>query len=189
MMALEQTLQYRMRQSTEAFSRLVVPHLQTLLPPGQWQIVEGVTAWAMAQTLDMLGGIDAWYYRNNEGIWGVASRVQQGTDNYRTTTLRARKRNGHRTELERLVWAVEHDALHPQWVIHAYATPGYGALLGVGVVPTRPLLQAVAAGIGYERTNREDGTVFRVLPWDALQRFGCAVAEWSRRDSQTSLLL
>ena len=87
---------------------------------GDFEVVEGVTKYKMAQTLDQLAGIDLWYFNTNVGVRGVANRIQFQNKCWRTFTVRKSRASGAKTEYEKRKHAIEKDWLYPILTLQGY---------------------------------------------------------------------
>ena len=79
---------------------------------GELKVVEGITIPEMAKLLDTLAGIDVWYINRLNGMRGIASRIQTGV-NYKTFTVRNKRKSGAKTEYEKRKIAIEKGYLYP----------------------------------------------------------------------------
>jgi len=73
---MRQAVQEDLNESSKIFKRTVWPEIQSWFDNGQLIPVESVTASKMADKLDVYAGIDAWHFKKEKGIRGIASRVQ-----------------------------------------------------------------------------------------------------------------
>lgn len=94
---------------------LIKPHLQDMMG-GKIVSVEGTGE--LAQVLDIRCGID-YLLINNEGVRGIASRIQHGHC-WRTFTVRASKASGATTEYEKRSVALLHNYMYPYWTMQTY---------------------------------------------------------------------
>lgn len=170
-----------LNRSASDFDRLIRPIASSMLN-GHFEIVESVTATPMAKALDTQAGIDLWFVHTTSGIRGIANRVQRGTRNWRTFTIRKERETGAKTEYEKRVKAIEHEWLYPILTLQGYVTPNGESLLGFAVARTRDILSAIADGMAETQKTREACNIglatFYVVHWDDLRRAGRPIIEY-----------
>ena len=174
------------------FMREVVPAISHIIGGGVVEPVECSTSSGMMRNLDMLAGIDAWQVITDEGMRGLASRVQWGDRCWDTFTIREHRPSGAVTELEKRQRGRDmacRGYVHPHLTVHAYLTKprGEGHLIGVGVARTDDLLDYVElyleatsgqvpsrpdwSGV-WRQVNHDDGVTFLCIPWRGLEECG-----------------
>jgi len=132
----------------------------------------------MAMLLDQYSSIDAWYIKKDEGVRGLASRVQYDyTCN--TFTIRRSRESGARTEFDKLTYAIENQWLHPYWFCHAYIYPvkPQKKVYSVALCKTLDLIKHIQKGQEghdyYIRSVDKYGAAdFYVVPWVKLEEKG-----------------
>lgn len=68
--------------------------------------------------MDKLSGIDL-IREDNHGLQGVAARVQFGS-NFKTFTIRSKRKSGVKTELEKRFEQIKHGYFYPAFTLQAY---------------------------------------------------------------------
>lgn len=176
------------------FQRVVWPRIQGWCGGGELMPVEAVAAEGFTKQLDVLAGIDAWQIHTENGIRGIASRVQWDDARpdfpYCTFTIRKLRFNGSDTEYKKRVRALN-DAggwLYPYLTSHAYVRMPRrsGALAAVAIAKTRDIVEMI--GIGNCETNQTSNASFWVVSWDAMRRCGFDVKVWPREPEQQRLV-
>lgn len=156
--------------STQIFQESVYPEIQHFFGDGELIPVEAVTDNEMADTLDKHAGIDFWFVEAGKGMFGIASRVQDGGTDWGTFTVRRRRFSGADTEFEKRQRQLDNDYLTPRFTCQAY-TDGYD-FINAAVVRTRDLIDFIAGGArGNEYIVRETHNAdFFVVDWADLNR-------------------
>ncbi|MEN6487655.1 MAG: ParB N-terminal domain-containing protein [Smithella sp.] len=140
---------------------------------GDLKVVEGITIEQMAKLLDQLAGIDVWYINKLNGIRGIASRIQTGS-NYKTFTIRKTRDTGARTEYEKRKIAIEKGYLYPYLTVQAYVAEN-GKLLSFAVAKTEDIIDAIDHGLySIRRTGQKQigQAEFYVVNWDDMKKAG-----------------
>lgn len=169
-----------LEKSAKAFDRLVKPHAMRLLR-GEFEIVESVTQSRVAQLLDVLAGIDLWFFDTERGVMGVANRVQWGDKSWRTFTIRKSRDSGARTEFEKRCEAIQGGWLYPQLTLQAYVTRDRQRLLSFAIAYTRDIIALLERGEGEVRKTgsaQHGQAEFYVLGWDTLREHNCKLLEY-----------
>ena len=110
---------------------------------GDIQPVEGTTNNKIAEKLDQLAGTDLFCIRE-DGLTGIASRIQTTTKNWHTFTVRKARQSGAPTEYQKRKHAIENDLFFPKFTYQAYVTKDTGGkLIALGVVQTRDLINYI----------------------------------------------
>ena len=156
--------------STTAFQTHVWPMVNKAIGGGSIIPVEGVNT-TMTNKLDMVSGIDFWQVLgNNEGVRGIASRVQPSGRAWNTFTIRRHLKSGHETEFHKRIRAIfmpEKGLLFPTITIQAYMGVGYSLpVLSIGIIRTKDLYLSLL--LNYERWEVKPvagGNSMMVLPW------------------------
>jgi hypothetical protein len=162
--------------SSKAFGDYVWPIIKNVLGGGRIIPVEGMATNDMAQTLDRLSGIDAWQVvGNEEGIRGIASRVQPSGKCWGTFTIRRSIVSGNETEYHKRIRAIfypDKGLLFPTITIQAYVNKDYQQpVYGVGVIKTKDLFLAALLHEWQTKTV-QGGNSMIILPWDKLAKLG-----------------
>ena len=140
---------------------------------GDFEVVEGVTKYAMAKTLDQLAGIDLWYFNNRLGIRGVGNRIQFGDKNWRTFTIRKSRESGAKTEYEKRSKAITNEWLYPILTIQGYFDDKINKALGFAIAKTKDILWMIDNGYYYEQStgSKQIGqATFYVVDWDSMKQ-------------------
>lgn len=157
------TVLQAIQRSATQFREAVWPTVGPLLGGGQLIPVESVTDSGMANTLDMLAGVDLWHVHQNQ-IFPIASRVQYGPRAWNTFTIRYSRPNGSPTEYHKRLESIKSGSLYPQKTIQAYVHNGQ--LLAAAAVDTRHLMEQAGRYIHQVRVNPVDGAKFIYVNWD-----------------------
>ncbi len=139
---------------------------------GDFEVVEGVTKYEMAKTLDQLAGIDLWYFNPKYGIRGVASRIQFGNKNWRTFTVRKNRESQVSTEYEKRSQAIKKEWLYPILTIQGYFNEQNNTVLGFAIAKTTDILWMIDNGYYYLRKTgiEQIGQAeFYVVKWDEMK--------------------
>lgn len=158
-----------MTKSSEIFKDSVYPRISSLIGGGDLIPVEAVTESEMAETLDRLSGIDFWYVDHDEGMFGIASRVQPGGTNWETFTVRRRRFSGAETEFEKRKRQIDNGFLYPKWTCQAY-TDSF-TFIDAAVVRTEDLIQFIdegARGRDYIINSTHNADFF-VVDWSDIE--------------------
>lgn len=142
---------------------------------GDFEVVEGVTKYKMAQTLDQLAGVDLWYFNTTLGVRGVANRIQFGDKNWKTFTIRKSRESGVKTEYEKRKKAIENDWLYPIMAIQGYFNNKTNEALGFAVAKTKDIIWMIDNGFCYEQETGKDQigkAKFFVVKWDHMKQQG-----------------
>lgn len=150
----------------EYFKSLVLTRLS-----GDFEIVEGVTKYKMAKTLDCLAGIDLWHF-NSWGVRGLANRIQFGDTNWRTFTIRKSRESGAKTEYEKRRYAIDNELLYPVLTLQGYFNEKQNRVIGFAIAKTRDILEMIdnekclVRSTGQSQIGKAD---FYVVPWDYMR--------------------
>lgn len=171
-----------MQKSSYALHRLVIPALMNNCPEfgrTKFEAIENPrNADGLRKRLDVLAGIDGYQYWSL-GMRGIAARVQQ-EPNFRTFSIREKRPEGTKTELERRLYTLKNKdkgCLSSYWTLQAYTTEGYNDLLSVGLAKTEELYRYIeryeASGKRFPRRRaRNGGEQFLYVDWDLYKRSG-----------------
>ena len=121
----------------------VTPHLLSHLP-GKIHVLEG-DPHPLCRLLDITGGIDYLHESPHGLLRGIASRVQSGSRNWATFTIRKERSSGARTEYEKRCAAIAANALYPFFTVQSYFDT-QGQLLGYAIVRTDQLFKVIQQG-------------------------------------------
>jgi hypothetical protein len=141
--------------SRTAFIGLVWPVVERWLGPGVQLVIGEGSGEAVAESLDMMNGID-FFFKQGRKMGGIASRVQFDRS-YPTFTIRSRRQfTGALTELEkRLEQYADPDALLPAWTVQGYVSARKdGYVVECYMIKTRDLYWA-AEHYGHKMEERE----------------------------------
>lgn len=145
---------------------------------GDFEVVEGVTKYEMARTLDQLAGIDLWHFKPKQGIRGVANRIQFGPKNWRTFTIRKSRASGAKTEYEKRKYAIDNEWLYPILAIQGYFDEEKNIAIGFAVAKTVDILWMIDNDRCYTNNtgkNQVGQAEFYVVNWDDMKREGKAI--------------
>jgi len=140
---------------------------------GDLKVVEGITIEEMAKLLDTLAGIDVWYINKLNGMRGIASRIQTGP-NYRTFTIRNKRRSGAKTEYEKRKIAIEKGYLYPYLTVQAYVSDN-DRLLSFAIAKTEDIIDAIDNGLCYKNHTGSEQigqAEFYVVKWTVMKNSG-----------------
>ncbi len=148
--------------SCDTFKELIEPELAKILG-GQIICIEGVSD-PMYKQMDLLAGLDALHI-SDEGIRGIASRIQYGAKDWSTFTIRMSRENGTATEFDKRQWSIDNDYIYPYYTVQAYVHGN--KLISLAIARTADIIKMVNDGYGVERTVKEDGydATFRAVKW------------------------
>lgn len=165
------------------FERVVWPVIADACGDGELVSVEGAPDDMIANSLDMLAGIDAWQLQAENGrMRGIASRVQWCAKSWDTFTLRLTRSSGARTEVSKRIEALRSAG---QWLLPSLTTQAYitlprrsGELIRAAVCDTRDLYDYVDVKQRedpewekrHTRMNPADGNLFLWVHWVDYQR-------------------
>jgi hypothetical protein len=174
----------RLWDSAFDFRRAVIPVLANWLPDGYFVGVEDAPDHPAVRVVDKVAGIDGWYVSAGATrLQGIASRVQYGTEPYDSFTIRAKRRSGAPTELEKKLDALQRQDQHfavPHYTVQAWVERRRtGRALHVLLVRTQDLFEFVVAHPDRveRRRNPADGTEFIVVWADDLRDAGVDVKQ------------
>jgi len=137
---------------------------------GEFEVVEGVTQYKMAKTLDMLAGIDLWHFNTKHGIRGVANRIQYGKC-WETFTIRKSRDSGVKTEYEKRKFAIENEFLYPVLTLQGYLSYD-NVLIAFAIAKTKDIIAMIDNGFctvkktGEEQKGQAD---FYIIQWADLK--------------------
>ena len=168
--------------SAKAFLQVVSPKMLELgWIRGKVVPVESVTRQDITKDLDTLAGIDAWSVENNIGIIGIASRIQWGTKNWGTFTVRYSRDSGASTEYEKRLMAFQSEGkyLYPHYSCQAYIKERpCGQLLAVALAPTKDIWDMIDKGYAYKDQVKSNGAEFFVVRWDSMIKHDYLIQSW-----------
>lgn len=118
--------------------------------------------------LDQTSGID--YIReNNEGLQGIAARVQWGNA-YNTFTIRKTRHTGSKTEYEKRLYQIKHGYFYPYFTLQAYFDDRKdNNLLSLGIIKTLDLYYFIETNSDKVHTNNSDNE-FIFVYWHDLDK-------------------
>lgn len=190
---MNQRIATQMSHSAQCFQEIVWPKFQPHFrnSKAKFYSSEAVTNSEFSKQLDMISGIDAWLIeckeQGYEYIRGLASRIQWGTTNWRTFTIRKTVRSGYPTEYQkRLKELLIPGAITPHYCAHAYLTKD-DKLLGGCIALMQDVIRCVEKEIGWSKSNPQDGTIFWIVPWDELKTRRCPMIEIKEDTAQIQL--
>jgi hypothetical protein len=187
--------------SSNDFLRVVWPTLSRRFGGGEIYPVESVTEKGFAKQLDVLAGIDVWHVVRNEGMRGIASRVQWTDSPFDTFSVRYALASGQPTEFQKRLHALRNQArgfLLPEFTVQAYVAPpkGEGALLSAAVMKTSSLIYLFnnimedmvdaqkEVDWGFRQPWGGDET-FVWLRWDYIQGRGYPISIYRNAENQS----
>jgi hypothetical protein len=150
---------------------------------GDFEVVEGVTKYKMAKTLDTLAGIDLWHFNTKYGVRGVANRIQYDR-NYQTFTIRKSRESGVKTEYQKRKYAIERDYLYPVLTFQGYLNRGTGKVLDWAIVRTKDIITMIDKGQCEEnQTGQEQKghAQFYIVRWQDIKKAGYPIYIYSER--------
>lgn len=167
---MSKTWEDDLERSTKVFKQSVYPEIRHLLGEGRIIPVEAVTDNEMADKLDKHAGIDFWFIQTDTGMFGIASRVQDGGTDWSTFTVRRRRFSGADTEFKKRKRQLKNDYLTPRYTCQAY-TDGHD-FINAGLVKTRDLIRYIDEGSrGDEYIVRKTSNAdFFVVEWSDIGR-------------------
>jgi len=118
--------------------------------------------------LDKNAGIDL-IGKKNDNLISMACRIQWSI-NYRTFTIRYKRKSGAKTEYEKRIEAIKKDYIYPGWTLQAYIDGKFDIynkltngnslkILGCALVKTKPLYEYIENNINnihYNTANYEN---------------------------------
>lgn len=173
---MSETWREDLSRSAEQFVHTIWPDIQD-----EWfgsasvAPVEAVSEEEFAEELDQLAGIDYWVVQSDEGMRGIASRVQSGEyGDMSTFTVRYQRKSGVETEYQKRKQAIQEEYLYPYWTIQGYVQRGQTD--NVALVRTDDLIRYInrgEEGTHYgENGTRTNGTArFYYVHWKDLNEF------------------
>lgn len=190
-----------LKKSTKAFCNTVWPELLQMLGDDcRLEHVEAITnESSLANELDIHGGIDFCItckpYNQPRAAYGFATRVQFGSQNWETFTIRHERGSGALTEWEKrkLAYTSKCQAcMCPGMTVQAYVDnydeeSGIGDLIGMAVIVTADLIREAMEfepfttdkrNGAYLRTNPADSVTFVAVSWDYLKKQNAHMKIW-----------
>ena len=119
----------------------------------------------------MVAGIDTWQFNNREKwIRGLACRVQWGTTDWQSFTIRKSRISGTKTEYEKRLDALTNGRgfLFPPLTVQAYLKQRrMGPVMSIGIAKTVNIMRWIHCHRDEVKvqTNPIDGTEFYVVFW------------------------
>lgn len=179
------SLDARITASSRALESQIWPIATRWFPKATRLIrTEVVKGERMCADFDMKAHVNG-YASNGRGLITIASRVQWVEKSFNSHTIRYARRTGQNYEWQTLCLAIDRGGVYPEWMIHGYVHKASGNPLAVGMARTRDLI-AFLRQVGEHyfeerhmlRENPEDGTLFIVAYWDAMERAGVDLQHW-----------
>ena len=139
---------------------------------GDFEIVEGVTKYKMAEVLDQLAGIDLWFFNTEKGVRGVANRIQFQKC-WATFTIRKSRESGIKTEYEKRKYAIQNDWLYPILTLQGYIEKDVP--LCFAVAKTEDIIWMIDNGHCFVKktgTEQIGQAEFYVVKWSDMERLG-----------------
>lgn len=161
--------------SIRAFQKFVAPALmrfgaRKILPTEYHQ--DG-----LARTLDLIAGVDGLIVDRDNLVFGYASRVQFGSKNYKSFTIRRSRPSGEPTELDKLI-ANAGMAIQPYYHIQAFVDETeQRAVVGIG--ETWQTVEFIGRHPEKWRTT-STGETFYIVPWSEVDDVRVFVVEDGR---------
>jgi len=165
--------------SSGCFVNVVWPVIKTSLGGGRVYPVEGNALNEMQMTLDRVSGIDAWHVmENDEGVRGIASRIQPDDGRHRwpynSFTIRKSIVSGSDTEYQKRMKAItqpERGYLFPPVTVQAYVRTYDGPVVSVAIMTTSDLYKSVKDH-KWPVVPGADGNKFLAVWWEAIKDLG-----------------
>lgn len=160
--------------SAYAFKTLVWPIVRDWIGGGKLVQMESVTDSKFANLLDMNAGIDAWQVHQN-GMRGIASRIQVADRPFNTFTIRESRDSGVMTDYDKRRIAIESKGifLYPNIMVQAYLESWCGPVISVGMAETIDIIDYI---------QKQDPPIlptsnakFYVCSWDKMEKLGYRV--------------
>jgi len=163
---MENNVKQDMTDSATALELLIWPSVLPWVGGGELLQMESVNDSKFASILDMKAGIDGWQI-HNDGMRGIASRIQRGDKAWNTFTIRMSRDSGVATEYEKRTVAIETGKyIYPYLTIQAYVKTWQGPVLSVGMAKTADIMEFIKRGLN--TTKRTTNAVFAVCPWEIM---------------------
>ena len=168
------------------FLRVVEPKLIEMgFIDGEIISIESTTQEHLAKQMDMTSGIDAWVIKTDEGITGLASRIQWINSSlpFNTFTIRQSRYTGAKTEYEKRLYAINSDGefIYPHLTCQAYITRRQdGDLISLAIAKTVDIFRMIADGHCWLRSNPEDNNEFMCVSWKGMSNKGYSIKIWGR---------
>jgi len=117
--------------------------------------------------IDRLSGID--YIRENDnGLQGIAARVQWGSD-YASFTIRSLRKTGGKTELEKRLYQIENGYFYPAFTLQAYFDNRIdNKLLSIEIIETKHLYNLYLNNLDLFDDNKSDND-FKYIKWSKIK--------------------
>lgn len=144
---------------------------------GDFEVVEGVTKYKMAETLDQLAGIDLWYFSTNRGVRGVANRIQFQSKCWGTFTIRKSRASGARTEYDKRKFAIENDWLYPVLTMQGYINLQNKPLC-FAIAKTEDIIWMIdndLCSVNRTGKHQKGEAEFYVVRWDEMKKQGLSI--------------
>lgn len=155
----------RQRITSRVMEELVWPAFRQHFPLAQIVDLQSEAS-SFAHHLDTNSGIDALITINRSNLL-LAHRVEDSGRCYSNFTIRSHTIAGQECEWFTLERALRTGATMPRVHIHAYVTPDHSQLVAAAMCETRTLVEISQRVGANTKTNPEDGTTFRRVPWSA----------------------
>lgn len=159
------SFEYQLNKSTSAFMEHLSPIIIDRFGGGEIYPIEGTATKEIADKIDALSGIDHWYFKADEGVFGLASRVQFTDYNWRTFTIRKSKASGYATEFLKRCHQIDNGYLYPTYTCQGYIKDD--KIIGFAIARTVDIIDFIKTHQDkvWEQKNPEDGTVFYCVSW------------------------
>jgi len=173
--------------SSKAFIKLVEPLLKNRIG-GEFEVVEGVTVKRLAQILDVFAGIDIWHFDKENGVRGIASRIQFNQyKRWDSFTIRKERVSTTRTEFEKLNYAMNNDYAYPNLFLQAYIEDEN--LVSFALAKTRDIIKIINEGkenedfeIKKTNTNQLGQSWFYVVYWERMKQLGYDILVYKKKE-------
>lgn len=170
---MEYSVKRDMRNSSMAFETLVWPSVLLWVGGGKLLQMESVRDSKFARILDIKAGIDGWQI-HNDGMRGIASRIQKGDKIWNTFTVRMARDSGAKTEFEKRSIAIKTGRyIYPYLTIQAYVRTWDGPVLSIGMAKTSDIIEFIERGLN--TLNRTSNAIFAVCSWVKMESAGFKV--------------
>lgn len=181
--------------SIRDFSSIVLPKLKEIgLIKGELIPIETVTTHKdLIKWFDLLSGVDIWQIIEDQGIRGIANRIQWGKKAWDTFTIRKHRHTQTKTEYVKRKEAINSGGslLYPYYTIQSYISERRtGELLSTAIAKTDDIIKMCDSGHWQvrERTTKSDGNIFVAVPWSLMKASNCRIGIWHKSTTTDNAL-
>lgn len=139
----------------------------------------------LRKMLDREAGID--YFREDgHGLQGIASRVQFAYT-LDTFTIRTERESGNTTELEKRLYAIEHDYLYPEFTLQAYFNNSINLkLYSIAIIKTVDLFEYYKMYPNRFK-ERESNAKFIFIEWEYLKNLRIKIYREAEKENYNEI--